>query len=128
MSIDIPNNKKIAEDWIKLQRLSKEDFEKSPLLPAWEELDKLIHERPEEAWKIINLMYKLDSSDHILASIAAGPVEDLLCLHGPAFIRRIENLAEEDEIFKKMLGAVWGPEGISEDVWKRLKAVAGESF
>ena len=87
----------------------------------------LVLDDPELAWPIIEEILHIDSSDRMLAIVAAGPVEDLLAHHGAAFIERIEKLAGREPIFRKMLGGVWRSK-ISEDVWKRLKAVAGPDF
>ena len=75
----------------------------------------------------MKIMWKLDSSEKILANIAAGPLEDLLVYHGEKFIDRVEEAAQSDPVFKKMLGAVW-QNAIPDDVWNRVKAVAGPSF
>lgn len=117
----------IAGDWIKYHRLPKRDAESGPFFDAWVGLNDLVRNDPEEAWRIIQEIVRLDQTDLILANIAAGPVEDLLSCHGPQFIDRIEELARRDAAVKKMLGAVWR-HGMAEDTWKRLKLVAGPSF
>ena len=50
-----------------------------------------------------------------------------LALHGTEFIERIEQLGSRDPIFRKLLGAVW-QNNIPDDIWRRLKAVAGPSL
>jgi hypothetical protein len=72
-------------------------------------------------------MTKAASTDFLLANIAARPLEDLLRFHGERFIDRVEEMTQSDPIFKKMLGAVWR-NAIQDDVWNRVKAVAGPSF
>lgn len=94
---------------------------------AFSRLDELVRSDPEVAWNVIGVIYQLDSTDQILANLAAGPVEDLLVYHGDRFIDRVETLAKSDAIFRKLLGAVWQNE-IPESVWKRVRAVAGPSF
>jgi hypothetical protein len=54
-------------------------------------------------------------------------LEDLLVQHGPQYIDAIENLASHDEQFRKLLGALW-KNNIADDVWVRLKRVAGPFF
>jgi hypothetical protein len=82
---------------------------------------------PEMAWSIMKIMWKLDSSEKILANIAARPLEDILVYHGVKVIDRIEKTARNDLIFKKMLGIVW-QNAILDDVWNCVKAVAGPLF
>ena len=122
-----PENASIADAWIKYQYLSGRERETSALFDAWLRLNDLTRDEPETAWPIIQEMWSLDQSDFILANIAAGPVEDLLRIHGPGFIGRVEQLAKRDPVFRKLLGAVWRA-GMAKGVWERLKAVAGPTF
>jgi hypothetical protein len=117
----------LATMWIKLNYLSGEERQRSSLFSAHKKMYALTRNDPEMAWSIIKIMWKLDSSEKILANIAAGPLEDLLVYHGEKFIDRVEEAAQNDPIFKKMLGAVW-QNAIPDDVWNRIKAVAGPSF
>jgi len=117
----------LAAAWIEYQRLPKRDAETSHLFSAFGQLYDLVHDQPEAAWPIIQELWTLDQTDRMLAIIAAGPVEDLLCWHGPDFIGRIEQLAGQHAVVRKLLGAVWRRD-MAEDVWLRLKAVAGPDF
>jgi hypothetical protein len=60
----------------------------------------LIRNDPEMAWRIMKIMWKLDSSEKILANIAAGPLEDLLKYHGEKFINRVEESGAERSCFQ----------------------------
>lgn len=122
-----PDLQRIAENWVKLYKLPNDSSERGSLFWAFERFDDLCRNYPEEAWQVINLVRKLDASEIILANLAAGPVEDLLVTHGEEFIDRIEELAATDHEFRKLLGAVWKNK-IADDIWARLKAVAGPSF
>ena len=106
---------------------AERDAETSHLFSAFGQLYDLVHDQPEAAWPIIQELWTLDQTDRMLAIIAAGPVEDLLCWHGPDFIGRIEQLAGQHAVVRKLLGAVWRRD-MAEDVWLRLKAVAGPDF
>ncbi|GLH76388.1 hypothetical protein SSBR45G_12960 [Bradyrhizobium sp. SSBR45G] len=122
------NRHDLARAWIDYHRLPQREANAHPLFSAWETLDALVRDQPEAAWPIIRDLWALDPSDRMLALIAAGPVEDLLCQHGADFIGRIEQLARQEPVVRKMLGAVWGQSRMADDVWRRLKAVAGPSF
>jgi hypothetical protein len=117
----------LAQDWVKHNCLPEEEMEASPYLWASDRLYSLVHDEPELAWAIIRQIPQIDSSDWVLANVAAGPLERLLVCYGVQFIERIEMLAAQDPTFRKMLSAVW-KNNISDDVWRRLKAVAGPSF
>jgi hypothetical protein len=118
---------KLARDFVKHFFLPKPEKKGSRYFWAFLKLYDLVHDEPDLAWPIIKEILHIDSSDAMLAYVAAGPIEDLLAQHGTAFIERIEELAGRDPIFRKALGAVWRSK-IPEDVWKRLKAVAGPDF
>jgi hypothetical protein len=118
------SNREIAEIFIKLFDIPSKEREGSL---AYDQLYELIHDDPEKAWNVIQIIYKTDSSERMLAIVAAGPVEDLLVYNGQEFIDRVEQLADNEPIFKKLLGAVW-QNNIPQEVWKRVKAVAGPDF
>ena len=118
----------LAEAWIEYFQLPEGAQESSGDRSAFEQLYDLVCDHPEAAWTIIQELWALNQTDRMLAIIAAGPLEDLLCRHGSDFIERIEQLAEQDPILKKLLGAVWGRNRMADDVWRRLRAVAGPTF
>jgi hypothetical protein len=125
------HDRKIAKAWVKHSELARGDrtsrIAARDLLWAYETVDKLVRSHPEQAWHIVKTMLGLATTDQTLADIAAGPVERLLSCHGEKFIDRIEDAAATDPKFRKMLGAVWR-NSIPDDIWQRVKAVAGASF
>jgi hypothetical protein len=125
--MSVTETRRIAENWIRLHQLPKDAPERNSFLWASARLNDLCRDEPEDAWQAIDLIRRSDSSDLILSNLAAGPVEDLLAKHGDAFIDRIEELAAKDREFRKLLGAVWRNE-IAEDIWIRVKAIAGPTF
>ena len=90
-------------------------------------LDELVDREPETAWQVIDLIWRRDQDDWILANLAAGPVENLLARHGPAFIERIYVAARREPVFRRLLGGVWRS-GMPEPVWRRLQEIAGQPF
>ena len=91
---------------------------------AFDQISRLCVDDPEACWQVIHAIRLLDSSDRILSNLAAGPLEDLLVAHGESFIGRIEELALQDARFRKLLSGIWRNK-ISEGVWARLRALAG---
>ena len=61
--------------------------------------DDIVREEPERAWPMILSLIGASRSDQFLAILAAGPLENLLCEHGEAFIERVEQLAARDPAF-----------------------------
>lgn len=53
-------------------------------------LARLIDESPDDAWLLIRRLVDGAESPHAMQCVAAGPLEDLLCAHGPLVIARIE--------------------------------------
>jgi hypothetical protein len=118
---------KLARAWIALQNAAHGSADQEKNFWAFERLRDLLEDKPEVCWVVINTIREIDGSDKILASVASGPLEDLLVSHGPAFIERVEALAGKDPQFRKLLGGIWQND-IRDDIWKRVRAVAGPSF
>jgi hypothetical protein len=89
---------------------------------AW--LMKLTQHKPERAWAFILTLIDNAPSEDALEWVAAGPLEDLLCDHGPAFIARVEALAATNARFKACLPHVWGHTRMDPPTYRRLRRVA----
>ena len=77
---------------------------------------------PERVWQfILEAVRNPDCLEH-MPVLAAGPVEDLLSMHGPSFIDRVESTARQDATFANVLGGVWRAQ-MSADVWNRVQRV-----
>jgi len=93
---------------------------------ATELLVHLAEEEPEVAWDLIQGLIERAPADEALGWVAAGPLEDLLCHNGPAWIGRVEALARSDPRFKACLAGVPGSGRMDPDVYERVRlAVAG---
>jgi hypothetical protein len=84
-------------------------------------------EDPEVAWQAILAMSRQALTDQQTTVLAAGPLEDLLAYHGPAFIDRVEKEARVDRAFRHLLGGVWRS-SIAEAVWRRMEAIRGPAW
>jgi hypothetical protein len=82
---------------------------------------------PEAVWEAILRIMKHELSITQVALLAAGPVEDLLVLHGPKFIDRVEAEARRNEAFARMLGGVWERD-MPWPVWRRVEAARKGRF
>jgi hypothetical protein len=127
---DVPVNleqmKEIAYAWVDLHRLPEDSPGRQGKFWSFDRLWELVHDDPEAAWKIIQII-RQEGSDLILSNLAAGPLEDLLVTHGDQFIDRVETLAEHDAQFRRLLAATW-QNSMPPGLWKRIKAVAGPSW
>jgi len=77
----------------------------------------------ESLWQLVQALALLpDEADpEVLATIAAGPLEDLLDKAGPEYIDAVEELARRNPRAARMLTGVW-PSSIEPVVWQRVVA------
>jgi hypothetical protein len=100
---------------------------KRELPAAWERMHELVRDAPEQAWNVIVELVRRTRRDEVLAYIAAGPLENLICEHPYAFIDRVEALAAADAHFKWALSGVWGESRMPDDVRARIDAILGDA-
>jgi hypothetical protein len=111
----------LAEAWIRYWRApenspEREDFDLSM------KFHDIEYHQPEILWAMILAIHTRDQSVHIREVLSAGPLENLLALHGEQFIDRVESEARRDPSFAKLLGGVW-KNRMSDAVWQRVQAV-----
>ena len=113
--------------WIALYRAAEGSHEHQEHVWAHGAISDLVEERPEEAWPLILEILRREERESVLAALAAGPLEELLSYHGPAFIERVEAESRRDRRFRWLLGGVWQLL-MSDDIWARVKAAAPERW
>jgi hypothetical protein len=96
------------------------DESKSSELIGWNEFDWTVHDYPELAWKSILEALNQPRMQPHLGTLAAGPLEDLLSLHGELVIERVETEARDNTKFAQLLEGVWQHK-MSEDIWARVQ-------
>jgi len=118
------------DKWVSAYIAAQEDPDVvKPGHPHWWAVDRfmeIIEHDPETVWVAILAIFARGPNEGVLGMLAAGPLEDLIHFHGPAFIDRIEIEARTDAHFRHMLGGVW--KGGAPDVWQRVEAVRGEPW
>ena len=105
----------LATAWIEQCRSRRQEW-----TTEMELIDDAVRNRPDEAWELILELIMQSPDEHVLSNIAAGPLEDLLSLHGDAIIDRVELGAERNLQFRRCLQMVWGENRISRPVFERL--------
>ncbi len=98
------------------------DQSQSAELIGWNEFDWAVQEYPELAWQAILDALKQPRMEPHLGTLAAGPLEDLLSMHGENFIERVESEARRNPAFAWLLGGVW-QHTMSESIWTRVQSV-----
>jgi hypothetical protein len=84
-----------------------------------------VRDVPETVWSAILKILQHELTDDQLASLAAGPLEDLLADHGIQFIERVEREAEQNPRFNRLLGGVWRSH-MSDEIWGRVQKARKE--
>jgi hypothetical protein len=110
----------IAEGWIRYQLAAKGSAEQAA---NWDfvatAFDIRSGDDPKLLWQLILAIHSRDQSEDVTCVLAAGPLEDLLAYHGPAFIEVVEQQANGDPAFAKLLCGVYR-RSMSDDVWHRV--------
>ncbi|TVQ84867.1 MAG: hypothetical protein EA357_01910 [Micavibrio sp.] len=122
--MDKKNLEKLVSAWIKMSSAEDESSEYEKNFWAAERMFKLVENNPEEAWIVLNAIRQATDDDNVLAHLAAGHLEDFINEHGEKFIDRFEELAKNDENFRRLLGGVWQRDKMSDNLCARLKVIA----
>jgi len=75
---------------------------------------------PDSLWSFILSVHERDAEEKVAGHLAAGPVEDLMSQFGESYIERVEDLANKDARFKRMLCGVW-QDVMSDELWARFR-------
>jgi hypothetical protein len=90
--------------------------------PLWWAIEKFFDieaDQPEIVWAAILSIIDKTSNDRVIGNLAAGPLEELIGNHGPAWIDRIENEARRNPKFRHLLGGVW--QSSTPEIWARVE-------
>ena len=112
---------KLVAAWIECQTAEPGTARNEELFWSFEQLWELCREDPETAFDVILCILQANNTSAIEEVLSAGPLEDLLARHGPAFIDRIEDEASRNPRFRHLLGGVW-KNSMTDEVWSRVQA------
>ena len=99
----------VVNDWLEQSRRSDGDSS----------MYDVVHDDPEVAWPAILQILQRELTEDQIAVLAAGPLEDLLAVHGSEFIDRVESEAAPNPRFNHLLGGVWQNE-MEPEIWQRV--------
>ncbi len=114
--------KKVAQGWILHANEIAVNQHSEKYSWAWDEVFDLKYENPSLLWKLILEIHASDPEPSVVEVLSAGPLEDLLSMHGSDFIELVENKARKDPSFAFLLGGVWKG-SMQDDVWERVQEV-----
>jgi hypothetical protein len=85
---------------------------------AYEKLDDLVKHAPNIAFELVVQIADRTENENVLDNLSAGPLEDLIRLHGPKFIDKIEEISRNNDKFKDVLRGVW--QVGNPEIWERI--------
>ena len=89
---------------------------------AWEALDEIIQNSPDEAFSYILEIASSTNNLEVLSNLGAGPLEDFLVLYGSTYIEQVETKARQVPQFTLVVKSVW-QNAIENSVWERVSAI-----
>lgn len=123
-----PNLNAISDAWFAFHRAHDEIGDLAHRTNAGEEffwviehLCEAARHEPQECWDAISLIWSRTDKNDMgrLASLAAGPLEDLLVSHGEEVLPWVEQMCLTEPHFKALLQGVW-QNAIAANVWERI--------
>jgi hypothetical protein len=95
---------------------------------AVDEVRNIIEGAAGDAWQLVLTLVELvPDNDGVGSSLAAGPIEDFLVLHGSQCFAQVEQLATSCSCFKDLLGGVW-QNTMSDELWGKVKSIRGDPW
>ncbi|MGD0646507.1 MAG: DUF6869 domain-containing protein [Acidobacteriaceae bacterium] len=117
----------LARNWIRYQeaweRVGGPCRECTALQWAYNLVDDMVVDRPEESWELLLAVRRFDQSVMIEQMLSAAVFEDLMSVHGATLIDRVEAEAKRDPTFIGVIRGCYRAQ-MSDEVWSRLKAIA----
>ena len=123
------SREEVVRSWLEFHRLYEQagdlgHFTNVGDHEAWsgELLIRAARADPEFCWHVVLQLIDAAETDETIASIAAGPLEDLLAHHGTLYIDALEALSKSQPKVQKAVSGVW-QNTTSRDVWLRIQDI-----
>jgi hypothetical protein len=111
----LPEEERAVEAWFVYERT----------FWAWGKMQDMVRLDPDPAWHVLGMLVDGAGSDDVLELLGAGPLEDLMSLHGEHFVDRAVGRARADESFRFALSCMWQAD-MTDEVWTRVQSVLEE--
>lgn len=122
MKPPFPTREDFIAAWITMAKAGNGTQAHDDAFWAFQHMYDLIHEQPEVAFGLIVEIWARDQSRAVVQLLSAGPLEDLLSRRGSEFIDRVEEEAERNPSFRKLLGGVW-KSAMPDPVWSKVQEI-----
>lgn len=113
---------KLAEAALVVARTPTDSPESDKNFWAFECIDTLVGDVPEKALEFLLFALPRFTENSDVAWLAAGPMENLVGIHGKRLIDRIELEAGRDGRFSLLLSGIWGEPSTDPEIWRRVQA------
>lgn len=96
-------------------------LEASNWLWAWEDVERATEDADGDVVELLIDLADAAPDTQALASLGAGPIEDLIERHGEAFADRIDEAARRHANFRTALRSVWYNDAVPRPIVERLR-------
>jgi hypothetical protein len=118
---------RVARDWISYHSVPEDGrADRKDLYDPFGVVFELVQHSPLHAWDFIRFVLSEDREERSLDILSAGPLEDLISIHGSSLIEHIEDAAKEDPRLRSLLAGVW-QFGTPGDIWARIEQARGDA-
>ncbi len=110
----------LARAWVEITPRSPVERERDEAFRILFDYQRdLVSEDPLRGLALVKEVLRIETHGRLLAVLAAGLLEDLICTEAEAVIAAVETEAREDERFRRLLGGVWYSR-VSPEVARRI--------
>jgi hypothetical protein len=122
--MDTTRRNGFVQSWLTIQDTlaGSEPYEQN--FWAHDELADLCESKPQDAWEVIVALVEAANSEPLLEAIGAGPLQDLMALHGEDYIARVEQEAAGNARFRRAMAGAW-LDADDTPVWAMFYEIAG---
>ncbi|MBN9394712.1 MAG: hypothetical protein J0H83_05665 [Candidatus Melainabacteria bacterium] len=121
MTTEAPSLDAVVQAWILTMSTEVDPIIREENFWAFEYIASLENDKNsvDFLWAFILEVLNRNVSEKLLYTLAAGPLEELLCFHGESVIDRVEASANSDTKFANLLAGVWRSD-MEQHVWERV--------
>jgi hypothetical protein len=91
------------------------------LFDAWDEVYEITHYEPERGWALVLKLLEAAPDDRALCYVAAGPLEDLIVIHGERLLPLIVAAIATNARLRDAIPAVWGADRTATEVVEGIR-------